>query len=314
MADYEKEQSGPVGTLPTDPMAQYNQMPTGVYTPPAPVLPEYDANNFGAPATSTQQPQALDPMAKYNQMPVGGQAPLVPNSPSYSTQQEALAAWADKLRMNNPYGENWAGGTALNAMGGRVPYDPSVYAPKMPMPLGMPDGGNQNNQRNQGGGSGGGSGNAWQGAPGAGMPQVPSAAMPAAASNLPQLRGGQTNELELPDYVWQFIPEGMRARFNEAMQTWLRLRGFRGRGNIGQWMERSYQKPQGMTGNVWFEPDLFKAFSDPQMGTWANWLLGELGYTNKIEKPLTDSTTPPTPNSQAPTATTTPTPSNVLPL
>jgi hypothetical protein len=119
-------------------------------------------------------------------------------------------------------------------------------------------------------------------------PMVANAAPTPMANISPQVSvSSDLNNLEIPDELWQFIPEQLRYRFGNSLMSWLRGMGWGSRGNIGRYGERSYSRPAGQTGSIWFSPETFSAFSDPETVKWAKWLLGERGFSARTEIPTT---------------------------
>lgn len=118
-------------------------------------------------------------------------------------------------------------------------------------------------------------------------------ASPMVTNAVPINVSGNLGELEIPDELWQFIPEQLRGRFGNYLMAWLRGMGYNGRGNIGRYGERSYQRPAGQTGAIWFTPEMFNAFADPETAKWARWLLGERGFTGRTQSPAAEVPIPP---------------------
>lgn len=129
-----------------------------------------------------------------------------------------------------------------------------------------------------GGGQGGGGGNS--GGTGGGMGKLPAA--PGAPGGIP-VQGGGVGGLQLPDQLYQFIPENVRGQFAQTLQSFLRGLGYTGQGNVGQYGERSYVN-SGQNPN-WLDPSIFGSISDPTLQGWVKWLFGERGLSPRVEQP-----------------------------
>lgn len=152
-------------------------------------------------------------------------------------------------------------------------------------------GGGRGNPSSGGFGSGTNMGGQGVGAPGGGGAVMPPTR---GLGGINALNNTDLSTLEIPDELWQYIPEQMRAGFGGQLMNWLGRMGFKGMGNVGRFGERSYLRPQGQTGSIWFDPKLFEVFNDPETARITQWLLGERGFTDRIPAPEgTPTITPP---------------------
>lgn len=249
-----------------------------LFNPAPPPPPNYNPTN--------------DPMSRFNQMPMG--SPMLPAStlaPAAKPQGMTLSPLAGNLppgysNMFNFSDSPMPFGGPLGPNGKIAPFAPPPLV--MPNPNGNPPP-NGNNQRGPGGGNGGNSSGGYAPPAPYAPPIVPGINTPPnslmqAANQIKAMPLGNYSSLDIPDEIWQMIPEQMRGKFGSAIMNFLRSRGYNPMGNVGTYGERSFNRAGG-AGPIWFDPNLFSAISDPETRNWVQYFLGERGFTNRTPYP-----------------------------
>tara|TARA_R100000963_G_C4642911_1_gene106603 strand:- start:442 stop:1545 length:1104 start_codon:yes stop_codon:yes gene_type:complete len=88
-------------------------------------------------------------------------------------------------------------------------------------------------------------------------------------------------DMALADPILELRSQGLGSlspAARDALKSWFGDLGYTGTGQYGQYGEEEYRRPEGATGNIWFNPEDFQRFTDPTIKAYIEWLMGKMGY------------------------------------